>query len=121
MPEPTLAQRLVRARRKVKVAGIPFRVPPDHLLGERLAAVLAVVYLVFNEGHRASEGDRLIRAELCAEAIRLARLLAELLADEPEVLGLVALLLLTDARRAAPTRFFVREEVALGCGWNWGL
>ena len=101
VPEPTLAQRLVRARRKVKVAGIPFRVPPDHLLDERLAAVLAVVYLVFNEGHRASEGDRLIRAELCAEAIRLARLLAELLADEPEVLGLVALLLLTDARRAA--------------------
>jgi RNA polymerase sigma-70 factor (ECF subfamily) len=101
VPEATLAQRLARAKRKMRVAGIPFRVPPDHLLGERLAAVLAVVYLVYNEGYSASGGDQLVREELCAEAVRLARLLATLMPDEPEVLGLLALLLLTDARRPA--------------------
>jgi RNA polymerase sigma-70 factor, ECF subfamily len=103
VPEPTIAQRLVRAKRKIKAAGIPYRVPRDEELPDRLPYVLAVVYLVFNEGHTASSGDSLIRAELCAEAIRLARLLAGLMPDEPEVLGLLALLLLTEARRPART------------------
>jgi RNA polymerase sigma-70 factor (ECF subfamily) len=101
VPEATLAQRLARAKRKMRLAGIPFRIPPDHVLGERLAAVLAVVYLVYNEGYAASGGDRLVREELCVEALRLARLLATLMPDEPEVLGLLGLLLLTDARRPA--------------------
>jgi RNA polymerase sigma-70 factor (ECF subfamily) len=92
--EPTMAQRLVRAKRKIKAAGIPFRVPPDHLLPDRLAAVLAVVYLIFNEGYGG-------RNELSAEAIRLGRALAELMPDEPEVHGLVAMMLMHDARRAA--------------------
>ena len=85
MPEPTVAQRLVRAKRKIKDAGIPYRVPRDHELPERLPDVLAVIYLVFNEGYTASAGDSLTRPELCAEAIRLARLLARLMPDEPEV------------------------------------
>ena len=101
VPEPTMAQRLVRARRKIRNAGIPYRVPPGHLLSERTGAVLAVVYLLFNEGYSATQGAELVRAGLCTEAIRLARVLAELMPDEPEVLGLLALLLLTDARRAA--------------------
>ena len=103
VPEPTLAQRLVRAKRKIRDAGIPYRVPPAELLPERLEGVLQVLYLVFNEGHTASSGDELIRRELCAEAIRLARLLTKLMPDEPEVLGLLALMLLHDARRDART------------------
>ena len=103
VPEATMAQRVVRAKNKIRDAGIPYRVPHDCDLPERLAAVLAVIYLVFTEGHRATSGDRLVRTDLCAEAIRLARVLAELMPDEPEVTGLLALLLLTDARRPART------------------
>ena len=101
VPEPTLAQRLVRAKRKIRDAGIPYRVPPAELLPERLDGVLRVVYLVFNEGYAASSGDSLVRRELSAEAIRLGRLVASLLPDEPEALGLLALMLLHDARREA--------------------
>ena len=101
VPEPTLAQRLVRAKRKIRDAGIPYRVPPAELLPERLDGVLAVLYLVFNEGYAASSGDTLIRKELCAEAIRLARVVVSLLPDEPEATALLALMLLHDARREA--------------------
>lgn len=101
--EPAMAQRLVRAKRKIRQAGIPYRVPPAHLLPERTASVLGVVYLLFNEGYAATEGADPVRAGLCAEAIRLARLLREFAPDDPEVTGLLALLLLQHSRHAART------------------
>jgi RNA polymerase sigma-70 factor (ECF subfamily) len=103
VPEPTMAQRLVRAKRKIKAANIPYRVPRDADLPTRLGSVLTVVYLIYNEGYAASSGVELVRSDLCAEAIRLARLLGDLMPDEPEAIGLLALLLLTESRRAART------------------
>jgi RNA polymerase sigma-70 factor, ECF subfamily len=103
VPEPTMAQRLVRAKGKIRDARIPYRIPSEADLPDRLRAVLAVVYLIFNEGYTASSGDQLVRENLCAEAIRLGRLLAELMPDEPEVMGLLALMLLAESRRATRT------------------
>jgi RNA polymerase sigma-70 factor, ECF subfamily len=103
VPEPTVAQRLVRAKNKIRKARIPYRVPQDADLPDRLHAVLAVLYLIFTEGHTATSGGALVRSDLCAEAIRLARQLAELMPDEPEALGLLALMLLVESRRAART------------------
>ncbi|HVV14694.1 RNA polymerase sigma factor [Amycolatopsis sp.] len=124
VPETTMAQRIVRAKAKIRAARIPYRVPAEADLPARLDAVLAVVYLIFTEGHTASAGDELIREDLCHEAIRLGRLLAELMPDEPEVLGLLALMLLVESRRAArtgPAGELVRLSDQDRTRWDAGL
>ena len=119
VPEPTMAQRLVRAKGKIRDAGIPYRVPAEEELPRRLQAALAVIYLIFNEGYAASSGDRLIREDLCTEAIRLGRLLAELMPEQPEVMGLLALMLLSNSRRAA--RLTPDGDLVLLADQNRGL
>ena len=115
VPESTMAQRLVRAKGKIRDARIPYRVPDASRSSRpRLRAVLAVVYLVFNEGYTASSGEELVRDDLCAEAIRLGRLLAQLMPDEPEVLGLLALMLLVESRRPARTA----ADGRVSCRWR---
>jgi RNA polymerase sigma-70 factor (ECF subfamily) len=111
VPEATMAQRLVRAKGKIRDAGIPYTIPSASDLPERLRSVLVVIYLIFNEGHRATTGDRLVREDLCREAIRLGRALFALMPDEPEVIGLLALMLLIDARR--PTRTSAEGDLVL--------
>jgi RNA polymerase sigma-70 factor, ECF subfamily len=123
VPEPTMAKRLVRAKHKIRDAGIPYRVPPARLLPERTSGVLAVLYLLFNEGYAATSGAELIRQGLCAEAIRLARLLARLMPAEPEVQGVLALMLLHDARKASrtgPDGVVVTLEEQDRSGWDAG-
>jgi RNA polymerase sigma-70 factor (ECF subfamily) len=121
--EPTMGKRIVRAKRKIADASIPYRVPEAEELPDRMRGVLRVVYLIFNEGYAASEGDRLVRGELCTEAIRLARLLCELMPDDAEALGLLALMLLHDARRAARVdaegRYVTLEEQDRS-SWDYG-
>jgi RNA polymerase sigma-70 factor (ECF subfamily) len=119
MPEPTMAQRLVRAKRKIRDASIPFRIPPADRITDRLSGVLRVVYLMFTEGHRSSTGEQLVRPEMCAEAIRLGRALASLIPEEPEVTGLLALMLLVDARR--PGRVDAAGDLVLLEDQNRGL
>lgn len=121
LPEATMAQRIVRAKRKIKDAAIPYRVPPAHMLPERTAGVLAVLYLLFNEGYSASSGADLLRQGLSSEAIRLTRILATLMPDEPEVLGVLALMLLHNARQASrldPAGDLVTLELQDRTGWN---
>jgi RNA polymerase sigma-70 factor (ECF subfamily) len=124
VPEPTMAQRIVRAKKKIRDTNLPYRIPRDADLPDRLTSVLAVVYLIFTEGHRATSGEALVRTDLCREAIRLGRVLAELMPDEPEVHGLLALMLLTQARE--PARTSAAGELVLLADqdrrlWNRGL
>lgn len=122
IPESTMAQCLVRAKRKIKDAGIPYRVPDPETLPERLDAVLAVIYLIFNEGYYAAQADSLVRQDLCREAIRLGRTLVELMPFEPEAIGLLALMLLQDSRRAArqgPDGELVLLENQQRARWDW--